>query len=433
MFKRLLNKYRAIITMTITSLIIASFPVGLNAQGTVDSDMVRTALERTDEIIRSAYESILESRSSRGRMSLEKARALQEKAWELFKANRLKMAISLTLQAREEAWHAMSLARLDTQTEGQLTRTVESTYEKLIRLREVIIENAIRDHQTLKLMEEAKNLLEKSTINAKQLHFQLALKLATSSRNLANRAEERVRRILRVKEVAGRKIASMERLLERVRERVDREQDKSIAKRIAIAERELERARRFVREGEYQKARQAINTTEKILRSLARNAEGIDSQRIQRRIEETYRLLDRAMETIANTESVNPRAEEALAEAKALLNKSQEALMNDRKAESMRLVEQARKMILNVTRKLKREANAEDIMRRIEEVEKMRSEVREIARNCTKKGIERLFERAEVHINRAKEMLRGKRLEQASAEVQITINIYERIKEICAL
>jgi len=433
MFKRLLNKYRAIITMTITSLIIASFPVGLNAQGTVDSDMVRTALERTDEIIRSAYESILESRSSRGRMSLEKARALQEKAWELFKANRLKMAISLTLQAREEAWHAMSLARLDTQTEGQLTRTVESTYEKLIRLREVIIENAIRDHQTLKLMEEAKNLLEKSTINAKQLHFQLALKLATSSRNLANRAEERVRRILRVKEVAGRKIASMERLLERVRERVDREQDESIAKRIAIAERELERARRFVREGEYQKARQAIDTTEKILRSLARNAEGIDSQRIQRRIEETYRLLDRAMETIANTETVNPRAEEALAEAKALLNKSQEALMNDRKAESMRLVEQARKMILNVTRKLKREANAEDIMRRIEEVEKMRSEVREISRNCTKKGIERLFERAEVHINRAKEMLRGKRLDQASAEVQITINIYERIKEICAL
>ena len=433
MLSKTISKYKAFILLAFIPIAIAGFYSEARAQGSVDSDMVRAALERTDEIIKSAYESVLDSRSNRGRMSLDKARALQEKAWEMFKAKRFKIAINLTLQAREEAWHAMSLARLDTQTEGQLTRTVESTYEKLIKLREVIVENAIRDHQTLKLMEEAKNLLEKSTINAKQLHFQLALKLATSSKNLANRAEERVRRILRVREVAGRKIASMERLLERVRERLDQNQDESTAKRIAIAERELERARRFVREGEYQKARQAINTTEKILRSLARNAESVDSQRIQKRIEETYRLLERAMETIANTEKVDPGAEEILAEAKALLGKSQEALMNGRKAEAIRLLERARKMILNITRSLKRKASVEEITTRIEKAEKMRFEVREITRNCVKKGIDRLFDRAEAHLNRAKEMLRAKRLDQASAEVEITINIYERIKEICAL
>ena len=56
--------------------------------------------------------------------------------------------------------------------------------------------------------------------------------------NLTNRAEERVRTIIRIKEAATRRIATMERLLERAKEGIESTGDEATRKRIAIAEKE---------------------------------------------------------------------------------------------------------------------------------------------------------------------------------------------------
>jgi len=429
----IMKNKKAAVVLILIAITVLSYTGKPAAQGTVDTELIRQALERTDEIIRGAQETVMDSRSQKGRLSLEKARALQKKAWELYQANRFNMALNLTLQARKEAWHAMSLARLDTQTEGQLMRTVESTYERMIRIREVIIENTIRDPQTLKLLEEAKNLLEKSTINAKQLHFQLALKLAKSSMNLTNRAEERVRTILRIKEVATRRVATMERLLERVKERVGDTNDEATRKRIAIAEKELVRAREMIREGHYRRAKRAISVTEKLLRSIARSIEPKGTENAQRRIEEAYRLIARAEEILSSDENVDPRAEEAIATARRMLEKAEDALANGRTSEAIRLAEQARKRIANTLRKAKRSLDRSTVQARIERAEELKSEVVEIIRNCPKKGVENLLDRAVNHLARAREMLSEGKFEGALSEAQIAINILERIKDICEL
>ena len=87
-------------------------------------------------------------------------------------------------------------------------------------------------------------LLEKSRLNAQQLRYQLALKLAGDARDLAVRAEERIRNTRVLKEAAERKLAFLERLLERARERVQQSAGRiARASQISIAEEQIEKAR----------------------------------------------------------------------------------------------------------------------------------------------------------------------------------------------
>ena len=412
-------------------LLISSRPI--HAQGSVDIELVREALQRTDEVIGQAREAVMSSRSEKGRVSLEKAKLLQEKAWELYRASRYRMAMSMTLNARKEAWHAMSLARFDTQVEGQLGRIVEDTYDRLIKLRGLVIENTIRDPQALKLLDESRKLLEKSTMNAKQLHFQLSLKLAKSSRNLADRAEKRIRALIRIKGIATRRIATMERLLDRARERIGNNPDQSTMNRIRIAEKELERSREFINEGRYRRAKQSMETCEKILRSLARNIKPAAGKNVEKEIEEAHRLADRAEEVLSQKSNISPGAEEKVATAKETLAKAEEALANGELRRAERFVEAARRMLMNVVRNQKTKVSKGTAEKAVDKTERMRDDAADAIEECKAQGIEALFSRADNHLEKAKTYIAEGKYRMAVAEAGIASNIYERIAEICAL
>ena len=268
---------KTILTMLAAIVIAATLIAPLcgpaRAQGTYDDALtVRTALERTDEVISRAGEVVNDTRSEKGRVSLQFALELQERAWANYNAAipNLRLAQRLTERARSEAWHAMSLARSDMRSEDGLTRVAEEARERLAAVRDQMNELNVRDEHALKLMNEAHGLLDKSRVNAQQNRYQLAFRLATNARQLALQTEEHVRNTRRLKDSVERRIMLLERLVWRSRERVNESDNEKPRAELRVAERKLALARELLAEGRYGEARQACEACEQMLRGIVR-------------------------------------------------------------------------------------------------------------------------------------------------------------------
>lgn len=427
------KKVKMVLLLIPLAILFALNAPAVKAQGVDDSDRVREALERTDEVIRSAKGAIEESRSQKARLSLEMAMGLQLKAWNSYRGNGYRMALKLTAEAREEAWHALALARSDRQFEQNAGRVAEETRERLARLRDRMIESGVRDEQAMKLMEQARNLLDKSHVNAQQLRYQLALKLAGNARDLAARAEERVRNTRILKEAAERRFALLERLVERARDRAGAPGQERARDQIAIAEGQIDKARGLLEAGRYREAKQAIERCEKTLRNSVRLMPLSPAGDARNRIEETHRLLERAGELASgNGEPAGPKTLEAIEQARAMIRRAENAFDAGRTAEGMDLLARAREMLRAAIRDETGEMTRERIMIRIERIESLREETRNLAEKCPEPGVKNLMDRAQEHLRQARDHAENGRIEPAAAEIAIARNMYQRIGELCA-
>jgi hypothetical protein len=411
---------------------ICSYSTGLQAQGSMDRNTTQEALERTDEVIGNAKSAVDESRSQKARLSLEIASGIQTKAWNSFRSTGYRAALSLTTKAREEAYHAIALARSDRQYEQNQLRIVEKTGERLVRIRDIMIEQGMRDEQAMKLMEQSRSLLEKSRLNAQQLRFQVSLQLADNAEKLAIRAEERVRNTRIIKQSVERRLALLERLIERARERADGSDQERSRLQLKVAESQLEKARDQMGAGRYREARQSLERCEKTLRNSMRLMSPQSPGDPQERLDEAYRLLERAREIIADGGSTDPKPLDALERAGETLRRAEEAIAAGRNGEVLRLIATAREMLRNAVRAESQELSQDRIMLRLERVEALREETRNLAETCPAPGIKDLMERAQEHLRLARRYAENGTLESAVAEIAIARNLYQRIGDICA-
>ena len=398
-----------------------------------DAIRAQEALERTDEVIGSAKSAIEESRSRKARLSLDMAAGLQTKAWNSYRGHGYRMALKLTAQAREEAWHALALARADRQFEQNNNRVAEETRERLARLRDRMIESGVRDEQAMKLMEQARNLLEKSYLNAQQLRYQLALKLAANARDLALKAEERIRNTRVLREAAERRLALLERLSVRAGEHAGANGQERARDQIAIAEGQIAKARELLDAGRYREAKQAIERCEKTLRNSIRLMPLAPAGDPQNRLEEANRLLDRAGEIASgNGQPADPRTLETIDQARSMIRRAETALAAGRTAEGLDLLARTRETLRTAIRAEEGGITREKIMMRIERIESLRDETGNLAEKCPEPGIKNLMERAQEHLMLARDHAKNGRLEPAAAEIAVARNMYQRIGELCA-
>ncbi len=403
------------------------------AQGSDDAMRAREALERTDEIIGTAQKAVDESRSQKARLSLDMATGLQTKAWDSYRASGYRMAMKLTAEAREEAWHAIALARADMQFEQSHNRVAEETHERLARLRDRMIEGGIRDEQAMKLMDQARNLLEKSQLNAQQLRFQLAFQLADNAHDLTVKAEERVRNTRAIKEAAERRLEVLERLIDRTREQAGASGSEHARSQISLAEGQLARSRELLDAGRYREAKVALERSEKTLRNSVRLMPVAPPGDPQSRLEETRRLLERADEIVsARGEPADPATLAALERARAAIRRAEDALAAGRTAEGMEQLERAREILRETIRAGEGDETRERIMERIEKTEALRDETMNLVDTCPEPGVRQLMERARERERLAREHAENGRLEAAAAELAIARNMYQRIGELCA-
>ncbi|MBN2183935.1 MAG: hypothetical protein JW746_01255 [Candidatus Krumholzibacteriota bacterium] len=394
----------------------------------VTRESVVTACERTSEIIRQAESIITESRSQIARRSLEKAVILQDRANSQLAVENMNFAYKFTIQARREAWHAIALARNDARVEEKLDNLNENTQERLLRLRERILESGIKDDQLNGLMTRAGDLLEESHMNAHQLRNQLAMNISENAGNLALRAEERFRKVLDLKEMSERRLMLMTRLITRARESVEQSGDEEDKLRLQQAVRSMEMAEQMIGEGKYQSARVSVEKCERILRNLARHISNNKTETIDNELEEGFRLLMRAREYFADSE--NPAG--VLAEADALLLRAREEIALGRSEEAKGLIAKARTMLRNAVQTRNSEAEPGQVENNIESMMDVRDNIGVMLSECQAEGAQNLYERANRHLDNAVGLFEMNRYGQAEAEARIARNMYQRIREICA-
>jgi len=148
---------------------------------------------------------------------------------------------------------------------------------------------------------------------------------------------------------------------------------------------------------------------------------------------EAHRLLERAYEIVnEDGEPADPEIRETLEHAREMLRGAQQAIAAHRADEGMFRIVRTREMLCAAVRAEVGKPTRERLERRIERVENLRGETRNLAATCPVPGIKELMERAETHLKLAREHAENGSLEPAVAEITIAHAMYRRISDLCA-
>ncbi|MBN1164986.1 MAG: hypothetical protein JXB45_10445 [Candidatus Krumholzibacteriota bacterium] len=425
----MMNKKTIKMIYTMLALTVL-FPSLAWAQNPDVAAEARNAINRTDEIISLAKEIVQECRSQKARLALERAIEIQHRAMNLSVSNRNSYALKITMEARQEAWHAIALARAESRMEEAAQRLDEDTMERLTRLRSRIMENGLKDNQTLKLIEEAKALLERSRINAHQYRNQLAFKLAENAYKLILKAEERFRKTRNLKEMCERRLILMERLLDRAREQQQESDDPRIKRQFQLAAGQLERSREQLAAGRYRAAQITLEKCETVLRSLVRQVQSDHSSDAEKMFSETLRLRERAAELIGG--DPHPATQKFLNRADKLLEQARQAVNDGRSQNAVELTKRARTLLRQAIDSSPQTISRDKLSAEIESALQRRDNLLETLENCTEPGARDLFQRASRRLDNAQQLFAQERFERAAAELKIARNLFNRIREICS-
>ncbi len=398
----------------------------------IDPDKTRYAIERTDEIIASAVEIVRDTRSQKARTALEYSMQLQNKAKISAGRDNNSMAYQLTMQARDEAWHSINLARTAARQEEVTKRLAEHTGEKLVMLRARIAESGVRDERVFRLMIESQSLLEKARINYQQLRSELALRLTEGAFRLAKQAEDRFRRSLNLMEMCQRRLALLERLSERAQAHVEESGNDRAENQLRRAKEQLARARNVFTAGRYESCRMNLENAERMLRATMRNTARNRTGNPENMMAEARRLQQRAEEMIGAHEGAPESAYMMLEQARRMLDRAEAELTEGNSAEALRLMEEARRMLRSAVEKTRSDIPPEQAADEVERAAELGEMVRATVEQCEAEGARNLYERANEHMVRAKENLDNGQHDRAIAEARIARNLFNRIREICA-
>lgn len=394
-----------------------------------DPEKVQEALQTTQQVIDQARSIVMESTSQKARLMLEQAISMQMTA-EGNIHDSLRQSLKLTLEARQLAYQAIALARQEMKAEGTIMRMIEETNERMAKVRDQMNEYDIRGDRVVKLLDEARNMLEKTRLNAQQHRYQLALKLAESARNRVLQAEQYVNRIKTLKGMVERKLALLEKLRDRATERINVVENEQARIQLELVGEQIERTRQLLTEHRYMAANVSLESCEKTFRNLIRQFPSQNMSDPELMLEESYRLLTRAEELIGSQEGEAERRG-FLDEAKRLLTRAGDELAENRDESALRLINEARNILRLATSDESQAMTKEEVRSEIQRVEAMGGDVIGAVEGCDAPGVQMLLDRAAARLGKARQYLEEGELPNAEAEARIARNLYQRVREIC--
>jgi RNase P/RNase MRP subunit p29 len=426
------NEYTLIILAVASLLVLHCGIAFAQSQEDPDQEKVREAIQVTYTVLEQAQTVVMESTSQKARTMLERAFSIQETAGELAddnSASSLRRSLNLTLEARQLAYQAIALARQEMKTEESIARMTEETNDRIALVRDEIIDHDLRADHAMKLLDEARNMLEKSRLNAQQRRYQLALKLAENARNRVLQAEQYMKRIRALKGMVERRLALLEKLQERAVQRVDVQESEQIREQLQLIEQWMEQTKKLLREHRYQAAKMALENCEKAFRNLVRRFPSQNLTDPESMMGETYRLLERAEEMIGPDADAKRRG--FLEEAKRLLTRAGDELANNRNEEALRLIQEARNTLRLAASEEKQAVTQEQARMEIQLAEALGEEIQPAIQGCDAPGVQMLLDRAHDRLDRARHFLDDGEYSNAEAEARISRNLYQRVREIC--
>jgi tetratricopeptide (TPR) repeat protein len=292
------------------------------AQGGQD---VEEALRRTDELLQQAAEVVRSADSQRARILLDQAYAIQRNAWTQFQNGHPRLATRLTIEARDLAKRAVRLAREDSSLRTRARRELEKAWDMLQRAREQL--GDVSDHAG-RLLQEAHQQIERGRSQFQEQNYEPAMRLAISAQRL-------VRQALGSTGGAGG-ADRLERELERTDRLIERAREVIAGSDLPEARRALERAMSLQQDAwaayRSERFRVALAATKEARNLAARVLKLVhgpmSSDRVERALSETDRLLDRAADIVTTAGDdtaarLVERAREHQAQARRLLGDGQ--------------------------------------------------------------------------------------------------------------
>jgi flagellin-specific chaperone FliS len=193
----------------------------------------------------------------------------------------------------------------------------------------------------------------------------------------------------------------------------------------------MTRARAMLSEGNYEACRATIESTERILRMLARSTSAEGDGEAERMVAEARRLMERAEEMIGAQGDAPDEAHVLLERARELLARAGEALKAGNDEEAKRLADEARRILRLAVEQASPEITPEQVKAWIRGAEELGEAVRLALDGCRAEGAGNLYDRALRHLEQARSSLDGEDLEGAAAQARIAHNLMNRIREIC--
>jgi len=260
-------------------------------------------LERTDEIIERARETVAATKSSKAKLALEQAVRLQNgdlgaRYWFRQGAgnNNYQRSLSLTLKARDRARIALSAARATLQNDNALLRKLERAEEYLERVREMIQAAGDRAGPGVAIYQSAKDNLNRAWEFYRSNAYRASLKLVNQVERAAKKLINAANRLNREQNNYERRAENVGRLLDRTAENIAVCDSEPARRLMEQARQSLQIGDQSAAKGKYKAAQQALQTAHEMAVRASRECGGIAAY--ENRYEELRQKADRLAEQL---------------------------------------------------------------------------------------------------------------------------------------
>ncbi|MCP4567818.1 MAG: hypothetical protein GY841_09600 [FCB group bacterium] len=240
--------------------------IAVTRQADENENHVRRRLEMTDELIRRIEENTDSATPENILLVLETAINKQQRARELFRNRRLKMALQLTMQTRK------SLERMAEQISGHLktNRHQNSLQERYYTLLDRIEVSEVAHRAEVKnRLQRAEEFRLQAEKYAAENRYSRAEKAMQEAVNLLSRITERFKTPERIKN----SLESMTRRMEEIRSRVGSSRNQQSARWYGSASEHLEKASAFYLAGKFEEAAVQLQAARQMLSRAKKSLE----------------------------------------------------------------------------------------------------------------------------------------------------------------
>jgi predicted S18 family serine protease len=233
-------------------------------------DRVRLELERTDQVLERARASV--GVNPLGSETLRRAEELQQKAKDLFNQGNYKMALELTLRAREQVRAAMTRGSMGEESDQVALRRLERATELLDRVGATLSPDTDRGQRAL--YDAARENLQRAWDLYRGERFRPAIKIAEQVENSARKILRQSERLGKWNDTFERRYLRATNHLAEFEERVADCESESASTLFKQAMRSLELARRLADEKDISAAMQALDECHKLTQQGLRECFG---------------------------------------------------------------------------------------------------------------------------------------------------------------
>ncbi len=342
----------------LTNILIVSGMMVMAAAALAQSGQVRERLmdelQRTDEILIRAREAVISTSSSKAKLAYDQAVALQDKAKERFRAgpggDNYQIAARLTVDARQRAQEAVSVARTVSQNESALLRLLERTDELMQLVQDAL--GASDDRAVAGMYQSARDQLDRAWSFYREQQYRASLKLAKQVERAARKMLEATNRDRHAEANYDRRLEEVRRFMEEVREHLSDCNSDAASQLAEQARRAFSLAERMAGEDNHQAALRALQNSREMAGEARAACVGEDN--LGHRIDRLSDRVDRIYELVPLD---NDAARTMLAQARQQIAMARDFLATDRLDAARAAAKAAQLMLSELQRQIESGGN----------------------------------------------------------------------------